>query len=82
MLTELALFIMPDLFEFFKENESKLHERPPEQTWEKLEKRLEKRRRRSNRRIRFLQLGVVVVALLLLLLAAGLLWYFVRQAEQ
>ncbi len=70
---------MPDLFEFFKENESKLIERPPEQAWEKLVHRLEKRRRRHRRRIRFLQIGVVALALLLLLLAAGLVWYFVKQ---
>ena len=68
---------MPDLFEFFKENESKLHELPSEQTWQKLEKRLEKRRRRKRRAIRFLQLGAVALALFLLLLAAGLVWYFV-----
>lgn len=70
---------MPDLFDFFKENESKLYERPPEQAWEKLELRLEKVRRRKRRTIRFLQLGVVVLALLLLLLAAGLVWYFVQR---
>ena len=69
---------MPDLFDFFKENESKLYERPSEQTWEKLEMRLEKVRRRRGRTIRFLQLGAVALALLLLLLAAGLVWYFVR----
>lgn len=70
---------MPDLFDFFKENESKLYERPPEQAWEKLELRLEKVRRRKRRTIRFLQLGVVALALLLLLLAAGLVWYFVQR---
>lgn len=71
---------MPDLFDFFKENESKLYERPPEQAWEKLEVRLEKRRRRRQRTIRFLQLGAVALALMLLLLAAGLVLYFVRMA--
>ena len=71
---------MPDLFDFFKENESKLYERPPEQAWEKLELRLEKVRRRRRRTIRFLQIGVVALALLLLLLAAGLVWYFVQQS--
>lgn len=69
---------MPDLFDFFKENESKLYERPPQQAWEKLELRLEKTRRRRRRTIRFLQIGAVALALLLLLLAAGLVWYFVR----
>lgn len=72
---------MPDLFDFFKENESKLYERPPEQAWEKLELRLEKVRRRKRRTIRFLQLGVVALALLLLLLAAGLVWYFVQRGS-
>ncbi len=74
---------MPDLFDFFKENESKLHERPSEQVWQKLERRLEKshRRERGRRRgIRFLQLGTVVLMLLLLLFAALMVWYFTRQA--
>ena len=52
-----------DLFEFFRENESKLHERPPEQAWKKLEGRLEHRRLKRQRAIRFLQLGTVVSAL-------------------
>lgn len=67
---------MPDLFDFFKQNESKLHELPSEQVWSKLEGRLEKRRR-ARRKIRFLQLGTAALALLLLLLAAGLVWFFV-----
>ena len=71
---------MPDLFDFFKENESKLYERPPRQAWEKLETRLEKRRRRQKRNIRFLQLGAVALSLMLLLLAAGLVWYYVHKA--
>lgn len=66
---------MPDLFEFFKDNESKLYERPSEQAWQKLQERLEARRRRRRRRIRFLQTGLVVITILLLLLAAGLVWY-------
>ncbi|MBK8967460.1 MAG: hypothetical protein R3D58_05755 [Saprospiraceae bacterium] len=69
---------MPDLFDFFKENESKLYERPSEQAWKKLEERLEKRRVRRQRKIRFLQLGAAALAILLLLLAAGLVWYFVH----
>ena len=70
---------MPDLFDFFKENESKLHERPSEQVWQKLEKKLEKTRRPKRRNIRFLQLGVVALVLLLLILVAVLVWYFVRR---
>jgi hypothetical protein len=61
---------MSDLFEFFKENESKLNEAPPAQAWNKLEKRLDRKRRRKRRGIRFLQLGVVIVAILLLLVIA------------
>lgn len=72
---------MPDLFEFFKENESKLYERPSEQAWQKLDDRLEKRRKRRRRKIRFLQLGVVTLVILLLLLAAGLVWYFAHQGN-
>lgn len=71
---------MPDLFDFFKENESKLHERPSEQVWQKLEKRLEKTRRPARQRgIRFLLTGQTALVLLILLLAAVLVWYFVRK---
>lgn len=70
---------MSDLFDFFKENESKLHERPPEQVWQKLEKRLEKTRRPRRQGIRFLQVGTIALVLALLLLAAVLVWYFVRK---
>ncbi len=59
---------MSDLFEFFKENESKLHEAPPSRVWSKLEAQLERRKRRKRRGIRFLQIGYVVAAILLLLL--------------
>ncbi len=72
---------MPELFDFFKENESKLYERPPEQTWEKLEFRLEKRRKRRRQALRFLQLGLVVVILFLLLLAAGIVWYYAKKDD-
>lgn len=64
-------FIMPDLFDFFRENESKLEERPSEKVWQKLESRLEKRTARKRRRIRFLQIGAVLLAIFLLLLAAA-----------
>jgi Flp pilus assembly protein TadB len=70
---------MPDLFDFFKENESKLHERPSEQTWQKLEKKLKRNRRPKRRGIRFLQLGLVAIALLLLLFAAVMVWYFLKK---
>ncbi|MBV6443122.1 MAG: hypothetical protein DYG98_09180 [Haliscomenobacteraceae bacterium CHB4] len=70
---------MSDLFDFFKENESKLHERPSEQAWQKLEQKLKRNRRPRRRGIRFLQLGVVALAILLLVLAAGLVWYFAKR---
>ena len=70
---------MSDIFDFFKENESKLHEAPPEQAWRKLENRLEKRRR-ERKKIRFLQLGSVllILILMLLLMAAILVLYFMK----
>ncbi|MBK8195338.1 MAG: hypothetical protein IPK76_19760 [Lewinellaceae bacterium] len=67
---------MPDLFDFFKENESKLHERPSEQVWQKLEHRLEHSRRPRRRGIRFLQIGAIALIILLLLLAAVMVWYY------
>ena len=69
---------MPDLFDFFKDNESKLHERPSEQVWEKLEKQLNRSRKPKRRGIRFMQLEIVVVILLLLLLAGIVVWYYAR----
>ncbi|MCC6413818.1 MAG: hypothetical protein IT270_19370 [Saprospiraceae bacterium] len=68
---------MPDLFDFFKENESKLHEKPPEKVWNKLEAKLDKKRRPRRSGIRFVQTTVVLLAIFLLLLAAVLVWYFV-----
>lgn len=70
---------MPDLFDFFKDKESELHELPSEQVWKKLEMRLEKRKRRARRGIRFLQMGSVALAILLLLLAAVMVWYYARK---
>ncbi|MCB0527660.1 MAG: hypothetical protein KDC61_06700 [Saprospiraceae bacterium] len=69
---------MPDLFDFFKENESKLHERPSEQVWNRLEKQLHRTRRPKRRGIRFLQLGAVALIILLLLLAAAIVWHYVN----
>lgn len=70
---------MPDLFDFFRENESKLHERPPEQVWQKLESRLRQNRRPRRRGIRFLQLGAVALIILLLSLVAAVVWYYSRR---
>lgn len=69
-----------DLFEFFKEQESKLQEKPPEQVWQRLEQKLKKERKRRavRREIRFLQTGTAALILLFLLLIAVLVWYFVR----
>ncbi len=67
---------MSDLFDFFRENESRLHERPPEKVWHQLEQRLDKSRRPRKRKIRFLQPLVVAVILLILLLAAVLVWHY------
>jgi hypothetical protein len=70
---------MPDIFDFFKENESKLQEKPPEQVWLKLEKKLERSRRPKRRALQFLQLGAVALVLLLLLFAAVMVWYFTKK---
>ncbi len=70
---------MPDIFDFFKKNEEKLHERPAEKVWQKLEQRLDKTRRPKRKGIRFLQPVAIVVVLSLLLLTAVLVWYFVYQ---
>ncbi len=70
---------MSDLFDFFKENESKLHERPPEQAWQKLEQKLKKTRRPKRQGIRFLQLGIVALVILVLLFIAAMVWYFAKK---
>ena len=70
---------MPDLFDFFRENESKLHERPSEQVWQKLESRLRQNRRPRRQGIRFLQLGAVALIILLLSLVAVVVWYYSRR---
>lgn len=71
--------IMPDIFDFFKENEEKLREMPAERVWQKLETRLNKKQRRKRRGIRFLQLGTVALIILLLLFVAIMVWYYSRQ---
>ena len=75
---------MPDLFELFKKNESKLHEPPPDRLWKQLELRLEQSRKQRRKRpeIRFLQLGAVALILLILILAAVLLWHFAKKDAQ
>jgi hypothetical protein len=70
---------MPDIFDFFKENEQKLHERPSEQVWQKLEQKLERSRRPKQRGIRFLQTWVVVLILLLLIMASVAVWFYSRR---
>ncbi len=70
---------MPDIFDFFKENEDKLQERPSEQVWQKLEQKLDRNRRPKRRGIRFLQLWVVALIVLILMLAAVAVWYYARK---
>jgi hypothetical protein len=66
-----------DIFDFLKENEHELYERPPEQTWKRLEQQLRVRRQR-RRSIRFLQLSIAALTLFLLLLAGFLVWYYTK----
>lgn len=70
---------MPDIFDFFRQNEQKLHERPPDQVWQKLEQKLDRSPRRKPRRgIRFLQLWVVALILLILILTSVALWHYTK----
>jgi hypothetical protein len=70
---------MADIFEFFQKNEQKLHEKPPEQVWQKLEQKLEHSPRPKRRRgIQFLQIWVVVLIFLILILASVLVWHYTR----
>ena len=71
---------MPYIFDFFKENENKLHERPAEKVWQKLEQKLDKSRRPKRRGIRFLQPVTVALMIFLLLMTAVLVWYFIFQS--
>lgn len=75
---------MSDLFDFFKQNEHKLHEAPPEQVWQRLQQRLDSQRKQRRKRpaIRFLQLGAVALILLILILVAVLVWHFVKNDAQ
>jgi hypothetical protein len=70
---------MSDLFDFFKEQEGKLHESPTPDAWAKIEARLERKRRQRQRKIRFLQLGLVALTLGMLLFAAWMVWFFARK---
>jgi len=69
---------MPDLFDLFKESDAEPHERPSEQVWQKLEKKLDKSRRPKRRSIRFLQLWMVGLIVLFLLFTAVVVWYFAK----
>jgi cytoskeletal protein RodZ len=69
---------MSDLFDFFKDNEPKLHERPSEKVWQKLEKQLNKAQRPKRHGIRFLQLELVSIVLLILIASALIVWFFVQ----
>jgi type VI protein secretion system component VasF len=70
---------MPDLFDFFKQNEDNIQEKPSEQAWQKLEQKLERNRRPKRRGIRFMQTWVVVLMLLILILAAMMVWHYARR---
>lgn len=70
---------MSDIFDFFKDNESKLHEQPSEKVWQQLEKKLDKSRRPKRRAKPFLQLGAISLILLILILAAVLVWHFSKK---
>jgi hypothetical protein len=72
---------MSDPFDFFKEQEAKLLEKPSEQVWKKLEKRLDQlpRRPKVRRRRPDVRLGLVVLVLLVLLFSAVVVWWFVQQ---
>lgn len=70
---------MSDIFDFFRQNEQKLHEKPPEQVWQKLEQKLDRNPRRKPRRgIGFLQLWVVALILLILILASVAVWHYTQ----
>ncbi len=69
---------MSDLFDFFKENEHKLQEKPPEKVWLNLEQRLNKARKKPKK-IQFLQPLQVVLVVLILVFAAVLVWYFTHK---
>ena len=72
---------MSDPFDFFKEQEAKLLEKPSEQVWKKLEKRLDQlpRRPKVRRRRPDVRLGLVALVLLVLLFSAVVVWWFARQ---
>lgn len=70
---------MSDIFDFFKNNESKLHEQPPEKVWQQLEVKLDKNRRPKRRTKPFLQLGAISLMILILILAAVLVWHFSKK---
>jgi hypothetical protein len=71
---------MSDLFDFFKQNESKLHEKPPERVWQKLEQQLKEKRPRPKRHgIPFLQLGTVALIITILIFIGLVVWYFVKK---
>ncbi|MEO1518288.1 MAG: hypothetical protein AAFV95_24940 [Bacteroidota bacterium] len=62
-----------DLSDLFRENEHKLHEAPPANSWKRLESRLDARRNRSQRPVvRMYRLAAAIAALFVLLTAIGL----------
>jgi len=68
---------MSDLFDFFRENASKLQEQPADKVWKRLERRLIRRRRRAKL---IFPIWIAAMSLGLLLMAAFLVYYFLRHA--
>ncbi len=70
-----------EFFELFKEAGDQLTERPSEQTWRRLEGRLEKNRRNKRQKPDFLP-GTTVAALIFLLFVAALVGWFVTKEHE
>lgn len=68
---------MTDLFDFFKENEEKLRDAPSSQVWNRLEQKLETRKRKRRRKI-FLQIWAVIAILAMLVLAGVMVWHYTK----
>lgn len=62
------------LFDLFRDNAHKLNEAPSRQTWQRLEERLEKRRRRSLQlRIRHMAIAAAISGIAILAVLAAML---------
>jgi hypothetical protein len=70
-----------DLFDLFRESSEELTEQPSQDTWQRLETRLARKRTKSVRRPLLLQLNVVVTVVLLLL-GVAVIGLYVTRAHQ